>query len=1106
VYTHTHTFLLLIFLLFSFSSVNAQSSRSWDFPDCSDENPNDNDLSNDGPSEVPPGDNSGEISYTHYFNDPLSLSSRIYNFEADDYDNPNHLDIHGVTCAWDITQGDPEIKVAVLDSEFLSSHIELSEDYSVSFANCVNTVEGHHGIQQAGAITAEIDNGQLIAGVCKDIDVRAYCKSNGGYVQAHYDAFDEGHRIIGSSIYEGDDPLPTVDAEFLTENGMVILQSARGDRRQSSKYVPGVIHVGRASASGEHSNYGGNDLDIGIDVLIITSNMPRINEFDGGEPTQGGTSIATPFLTGIVALMRSANPCLPPAEIEEILVNTSWPQIGVDEDTPFIEGGVVNAWLAVNAARDFVGVDESWTSSMSINNRSVTGNLTVESGHTVVSGNLYMMPENRIIINSGATLELNGGSIKMGDGCNILVKRGGKLILDNGTITTSYCSSEWQGIWVEGNSLLPQPDVNGVQAADAAGILHIKNNSIVENARFAVNLKANSIDYPGVGQPYFYGGLIVAENSTFKNNGKAVAFWRYGSIANADKSIFTNVNFQDNDIGVSNWRSDGVEFNGCQFSGYKTGILSYNAGISVINGCVFDSPVYDVTQPGVVTTIGIDIKSLHPSVGVPLIGKENTLANTFQGGETAIFVNGKHSFNRLDIQNNSINDAYTGIQISGISNFEVSGNTIVGGHEGCVVKNAGGLQSLHRNNHFLESDFPLTIVGENPRYRFLQNCFEDTEGLYDVWFASTGGTVSVAGEQWTDDFDAADNNFFDNAVIVGNVYNILLPTIGTAPFNYYYSGEDENSNSYRPGFFAPGEDTDEFATAIPTNAPNPNEDICGASPGLLISATCDTPNNITGIENLIDILITSISELGEPETELQKKELYSLERCLNKLKNGLLKKYAETKNYSQAITKFASDEFDYKIMVHGILMHDGEYEMARTYVNDLPTIDEAEVDFITIQNIYLDLIEAGQAYPDNFNDSSADERDNPLMETIHTIAMKENRLSCYAHSLWHLLTGEHIRFPISRDLPSGFEDLSSVSNDFLLFPNPTANECKLTIPNEINFGVVEVIDLNGRRILEERIIGNIYSINTETWTSGIFIIRILGEENNLLWQSKLVHL
>jgi hypothetical protein len=81
-----------------------------------------------------------------------------------------------------------------------------------------------------------------------------------------------------------------------------------------------------------------------------------------------------------------------------------------------------------------------------------------------------------------------------------------------------------------------------------------------------------------------------------------------------------------------------------------------------------------------------------------------------------------------------------------------------------------------------------------------------------------------------------------------------------------------------------------------------------------------------------------------------------------------------------------------------------------------------------------------------------------------------------------------------------------VSNDFLLFPNPTANECKLTIPNEINFGVVEVIDLNGRRILEERIIGNIYSINTETWTSGIFIIRILGEENNLLWQSKLVHL
>ena len=147
-----------------------------------------------------------------------------------------------------------------------------------------------------------------------------------------------------------------------------------------------------------------------------------------------------------------------------------------------------------------------------------------------------MMPENQIIINSGATLEINGGSIRMGDNGKIIVKRGGKLILDNGTITTSYCSSEWKGIWVEGNANLPQPNINGIQGADEAGILHAKNNSIVENARFAVTLKADS---PWPEDIPFYGGLVVAESSTFRNNGKAIGFYRYGSITNQDKSIFT---------------------------------------------------------------------------------------------------------------------------------------------------------------------------------------------------------------------------------------------------------------------------------------------------------------------------------------------------------------------------------------------------------------------------------------------------------------------------------------------------------------------------------------------------------------------------------------
>src|SRR5690606_28660050 len=288
----------------------------------------------------------------------------------------------------------------------------------------------------------------------------------------------------------------------------------------SYSHVISVSSVGQANThwdptDGSGARHTHNDkVDLCAPGYSVLSLFPE-NEYG----RSSGTSFASPITAGVVALLLNINPCLTFPEILTILTSTSNP---ISDENNFPAGhlgsGVIDAYQACLLAVQQSGVPST------------------VSGITSLTGNLQAYTD--IQIEPGATLSISG-VIEMSPTKKIIIKPGGKLVLDGGTLTNSACSEElWQGIEIWGNHNLPQTAAN-------QGLLIVKNNALIENAENAVTVWKPS-DWGTTG------GIVEATNSTFRNNRRSIEFLAYqnlqtnGYIA-PNRSYFKNCTFEIND-------------------------------------------------------------------------------------------------------------------------------------------------------------------------------------------------------------------------------------------------------------------------------------------------------------------------------------------------------------------------------------------------------------------------------------------------------------------------------------------------------------------------------------------------------------------------------
>lgn len=311
-----------------------------------------------------------------------------------------HLRAMNLPQAWDVTTGN-NITVAVVDSGIIK-HPDLTSNVlpgidMVSKADSgdgdgrdndptdPNNTEGYHGAHVAGTIAAASNNKLGITGVswgAKILPVRALYKGGSAadiFLGAAWAAGlpvkglptnPNPAKIINMSL-GGKSPCLSAVQQILNAikaKGVITVVAAGNSNDDANDYMPAscknVITIGATGPDGArapYSNYGSR-----IDLMAPGGDTNKVFEFEGnqflagvlstvlnnkGEPFYAfyqGTSMATPHISGAIALLLSKQPNLKPDDVTSKLKAASTP-LGSKCDKPNGCGaGLLNAAALLN--------------------------------------------------------------------------------------------------------------------------------------------------------------------------------------------------------------------------------------------------------------------------------------------------------------------------------------------------------------------------------------------------------------------------------------------------------------------------------------------------------------------------------------------------------------------------------------------------------------------------------------------------------------------------------------------------------------------------------------------------------------------------------------
>ncbi|HTJ67382.1 MAG TPA: S8 family serine peptidase [Actinospica sp.] len=178
-------------------------------------------------------------------------------------------------------------------------------------------------------------------------------------------AVDHGAQVISMSLGgeeadAGDDSSSESDAiRYALEHNVVVVAAAGNGATQGNPVSypggeRGVITVAAVDDNGVHANFSTTGWDVSVAAPGVNLPCDAFNA-DDAYMEGSGTSQATAYVSGVVALLKAENPVLTPAQIRTLLETTATdrPSGGRDDEVGF---GVIDPVAALRAAKTMNGL------------------------------------------------------------------------------------------------------------------------------------------------------------------------------------------------------------------------------------------------------------------------------------------------------------------------------------------------------------------------------------------------------------------------------------------------------------------------------------------------------------------------------------------------------------------------------------------------------------------------------------------------------------------------------------------------------------------------------------------------------------------------------
>ncbi|MCL2064557.1 MAG: S8 family serine peptidase [Candidatus Cloacimonetes bacterium] len=377
-----------------------------------------------------------EASKNVLFAEPSAINRLLYT--PDDPSIPLQYALTRVQAfdAWDIQTGSPDVVIGIVDSGVKWNHVDLEDNMWINTAelpgmtinwssgtitggdgidndgngfiddvlgwdfysvqgggqdnNPFQNLNGHwHGTHVAGIAAGVGDNGIGMAGLAftskmvatKHSPYNVWSNSvYEGYAGVYY-MVNTGIPIINCSWGgAGNANEANLAGNYARDHGSLIIAAAGNNNSSSIFYPAGGQHIlAVASTTVTDTKAGTSNFGTWIDVSAPGDNIYSTIYTSSGVDTYeyaGGTSMASPLVAGLAALILSQNPGLTPDELTEIIKESTDP---IDHLNPSHAGllgtGRVNAFTAVtNAIQldfDLIANNISGATSVSVNTPNV---------------------------------------------------------------------------------------------------------------------------------------------------------------------------------------------------------------------------------------------------------------------------------------------------------------------------------------------------------------------------------------------------------------------------------------------------------------------------------------------------------------------------------------------------------------------------------------------------------------------------------------------------------------------------------------------------------------------------------------------------------------